>query len=155
MSDYVSIKDILCPAINVLIAAEKENPLGAVNNGLLFIRGHSSEVGKPAILLSFHSDDNIFTKAGGGLASVNPANNRSTSQTSPAETSGAETSVLSGSPSSVSQRKRHVHGAEAEPWRAPSAGDRPKITRGPSVWVNFNLTNHVQISDITARTLGS
>lgn len=50
VSDYVSIKHILCPAINVLIAAEKENPLGAVNNGLLFIRGHSSEVGKPAIL---------------------------------------------------------------------------------------------------------
>lgn len=83
VSDYVSIKDILCPAINVLIAAEKENPLGAVNNGLLFIRGHSSEVGQPAILLSFHSDDNIFREAGGGLASVNLANNKSTSQTSP------------------------------------------------------------------------
>lgn len=50
VSDYVSIKHVFCPAINVLIAAEKENPLGAVDGGLLFIRAHSSEVGQPAIL---------------------------------------------------------------------------------------------------------
>lgn len=48
VSDYVSIKHIHCPAINALIAAEKENVLGSFNNGVLFIRGHSDvEVGKP------------------------------------------------------------------------------------------------------------
>lgn len=77
VSDYVSIKHILCPAINVLIAGEKENPLGAVNNGLLFIRGHSSEVGKTCNrALSFHTDDNTFKNTGWGLHSFNPANNK-------------------------------------------------------------------------------
>lgn len=77
VSDYVSIKHILCPAINVLIAGEKENPLGAVNNGLLFIRGHSSEVGKTCNrALSFHTDDNTFKNTDGGLHSFNPANNK-------------------------------------------------------------------------------
>lgn len=46
VSDYVSIKHIHCPAINALIAGEKENVPGSFNNGVLFIRGHSAEVGK-------------------------------------------------------------------------------------------------------------
>lgn len=45
VSDYVSIKHILCPAINVLIAGEREHALSGFNNGFVFIRGHS-EVGK-------------------------------------------------------------------------------------------------------------
>lgn len=77
VSDYVSIKHILCPAIRALIAGEKENPLGAVNNGLLFIRGHSSEVGKTCNrALSFHTDDNVFKNSDWGLQSFNPANNK-------------------------------------------------------------------------------
>lgn len=48
VSDYVSIKHIHCPAINALIAGEKENVLGSFNNGVVFIRGHSGvKVGKP------------------------------------------------------------------------------------------------------------
>lgn len=44
--DYVSIKHIHCPAINALIAGEKENVLIVLIMVYLFIRGHSVEVGK-------------------------------------------------------------------------------------------------------------
>lgn len=46
VSDYVSIKHIHCPAINALIAGEKEMCSVVLIMVYLFIRGHSVEVGK-------------------------------------------------------------------------------------------------------------